>query len=403
MPTQNYDGSWTGDDGQPFDMQSANNDAAYNGRVWGTRTSDGPAPKPGSYDTGGFSPEVVAKLLQQPGVRAGIAYFAAKGERPNLNKIAALDQQVIPGYKNLGSSQVEDHSLRNGLLTGAAIVGGGAALQGLTTGFGAGASAASSTLPSTAINAGLFTAPTSVASGAVPAALAGGTEAGAGAAGATMSSLTDGSFPEEFGQNAVDSEYGTVAGDGLQSGGSLTEKLLASLKDPSKLANIGSLLGSMSSGAKANRVTAAQMLDAYNKDMISAQTARDQDEASSLQKLAQTGYLLNGHGGYTPGTVTEGGKQVTLPDYGFGYTAPSQAQKDGATALQSQLVDRLKPGGTYTPIKPQTDPGTLENIGSYGGTAAGLAGGLLNMFSPASDGPDYSKIGKTIMSYFGSK
>lgn len=192
MPTQNYDGSWTGDDGQPYDMISATNDAHYNARLWGDRTTDGPTPTPGSYDTAGLPPDIVANLLKQPGVRAGIAYFIAQGQRPNLNQVAALDQQIIPGYKNMGNEEVEDHSGRNLGLALAGVAGAGA-FSGLT-GFGSGLAStagggATSTLPSSAIDAGLFTAPSTVASGAVPAALAGGGDALATGAGSTLASM----------------------------------------------------------------------------------------------------------------------------------------------------------------------------------------------------------------------
>lgn len=286
---------------------------------------------------------------------------------------------------------------------GALGIGGG----GAAGGSGAAAGAAAGTLPSSVIGSGFIPA---IEGGTGLAAEAGGTAAAMSSPlldmGMDLPSTTIGSGA----MPGIAGGAGTnVSGPGgllaaMQSGDpTAVQKLMSGMKNPSNLANLGSLLGSMSSGEKANRVSAAQMLDAYNKDMISAQTARDQDESSSLQKLAQTGYILNGHQGYTPGSITLNGQQRQLPDFGAGFTAPTDAQKSGAAALQAQLGPRLAPGGTYTPIKPQTDPGTMENIGSYGATGLGLAGGIMNMFNPQSDSTDYSKIGKTFMSYFGNK
>lgn len=365
MPTQNYDGSWVDDTGQPVDMTSATNDAAYNARVWGDRTTDGPVPTPGTYSTGGFPPEIVAKLLQQPGVRAGIAYFLKKGERPDLNKIAALDQQVIPGYKNLGTQQVEDHSLRNGVLTGAAIVGGGAALQGLTTGFGAAETAA----PAVG-------------------------EAGDAAAEAALAGAADPSVATGTLLSTTSPFSSTIAGAPVATVPTQTSSLaaLGDLSAPggSTLTKVGNLLGDVGKGIGAidtaagnNRLNQEQLGLQANNSNITGQNAYENqvlgvDKANTTKdtQALKNQYLLEKaqHPAVSPFDVTGGVK------YSPAYLA-------SLSALAAKTPNYLAPPAPYVPINPadvqgatNTAPSTLSKIGQALGPALTVAPKIAALF-----------------------
>lgn len=379
MPTPNYDGSITNDDGTVTsveDQTTRNNDAAYNGRVWGDRTTDGPVPKPGTYTTGGFPPDVVAKLLQQPGVRAGIAYFLKKGERPDLNKIAALDQQVIPGYKNLGNQQVEDHSLRNGLLTGAAIIGGGAALQGLTTGFSGAAS-------------GLSGATSPALSGSIAAEAAPETSLLGGTFGAAAPAAT-----EATPLAATLSPFSTVAGaaDAVVPTQASSLAALGDLAAPggSSLSKVGNLLGDVGKGISAvdqangtNRLNQEELgLKANDSNIRGQQAFTDENIGVSKQNATlgnqdlKNQYLLEKtlHPSVGPFNVTGG------PKYSPEYLSSIQA----IAAKHPELLAKPAP---YVPIDPKdvqgatnTAPSTLSKIGSILGPALSVAPKIAALF-----------------------
>lgn len=191
--------------------------------------------------------------------------------------------------------------------------------------------------------------------------------------------------------------------------------LLSSFLNPNNLADLGSMFGSLSSGEKANRLTGANLTQNYDQLKLAEQSGRNQNESDALSKLAVTKYLKEGGSKYKPGQqFSIGGKTYSVPDFGFGPTPASQAQMQGAADLEGQLTDRLKPGGSYTITKPDyLNPGTMENIGSYGGLASGGLGYLGSIMNPqaANGGYDLGKFlntagsvanaGKTILSLFG--
>lgn len=87
-------------------------------------------------------------------------------------------------------------------------------------------------------------------------------------------------------------------------------------------------------------------------------------------------YLTQKTSGYAPATIEMNGVSRTLPNFGTGHFAPSEAQKQGASTLSAQLLDRLKPGGSYMPqdFKGYVNPGKMENAGKFGSLAtAGLS------------------------------
>jgi hypothetical protein len=169
-----------------------------------------------------------------------------------------------------------------------------------------------------------------------------------------------------------------AAGTGMQ-------QLLSALKNKGTngLADLGSTLGAFSSGEKANRVTQGNFTQGYDKLMLDAQAARNATESDAMKKLAQTSYLMNGGSKFT-GTpaLSLNGKTYGSQNLGYGPSAASDAQKAGASSLQSQLQARLSPGGTYTP-QPLSDyakPGAAENVGSYGAVGTSGLGAVLNAF-----------------------
>jgi len=407
MPTQNYDGSWTGDDGLPYDMATQTNNSQYNARIWGDRTMDGPTPKPGTYDTGGLPDDVVASLLQKPGVRAGIAYFISKGERPNLNQVAALDQQIIPGYKNMGNEEVEDHSGRN-LALALAGVGGAGALSGLT-GFGSGLASASADAGAGAAEGAGSTLASMVPEAAAPAAASG---AGAGstlasitpdfiasnapiagsaattaataaapAAGAAMSDMVDG-IPDGYG-STPSSNTGNIY-DYLDNGGvpnnpqmipnqlatgtqsfdapgSTISKVLGRLSNVAP--DLSSSLGSAAQGIQNNRLQTGTLAGQYDNAVQAAQSGATAARAGALKQLAQSNYLLNG--GFKPQSqsIQLNGQTRAIPQIGMAPLPASDAQKAAAANLQNTAQGILAPGGTATPLPFSSygTPGTGES------------------------------------------
>lgn len=173
-----------------------------------------------------------------------------------------------------------------------------------------------------------------------------------------------------------------------------------------KIADVGSTIGAFSQGQKANRLAEGDMRQGFDKMMldreqnmnrlgIDAQDARNTNEADAMQKLQQTSYLMGGGHPFTPPTISLGGIQRQVPNVGFGPTAPSDAEKAGAEALQGQLMGRLSPGGSFTPsqtyqptpVEEYAKPGGLEKATSYLGAGTGIAGMIGNLFGgPAGEG-----------------
>lgn len=179
-----------------------------------------------------------------------------------------------------------------------------------------------------------------------------------------------------------------IWGDGLpesNTGGDIVKKVLAGLKNKTKgstAADLSSVLGAFSSGEKANRVVQGNMTQGYDKLMLDAQGERNKNESDALKKLGQTSYIMDGGSKFKPATFQMNGQTRTAPDLGFGPAPTSEAEKAGASSLQSQLQARLSSGGSYVPqpLDDYAKPGLAENIGSYGGAAVGGIGALLNGF-----------------------
>lgn len=144
------------------------------------------------------------------------------------------------------------------------------------------------------------------------------------------------------------------------------------------LADLSSLFGSASSGAANQQQVKGNFTQNYDKLMLDAQQANQSTQNNALKNLAQTSYLLNGGSHYAPPTIALNGKQVTVPDAGFGPQPASDAQKAGASDLQAQALKYLAPGGTYTPtpLSSYANPSTIGKIGQAGSLITGGLGAL---------------------------
>lgn len=204
---------------------------------------------------------------------------------------------------------------------------------------------------------------------------------------------------------------GYVSGGQQNLGGSFIDQLLG---NPQGWADASSVLGSLSSGEKANRLLKGNFTQNYDRLMMDAQTNRNQNESDALRKLGQTGYITSGGSPFKPPTISLNGQSRTTPDFGYGPQAPSEMEKQGASALQDQLVKRLQPGGSYTPqpLEGYANPGTLENLSSYGGAASGGVGALGSILGypqgQQNSGGNFlsnipwGKVGKSIFDFFGN-
>jgi hypothetical protein len=157
------------------------------------------------------------------------------------------------------------------------------------------------------------------------------------------------------------------------------------LSGQNPLADISSLLGSFSSGQKANRVVEGNFTQGYDRNMLAAQQDRNANESDALSKLAVTNNILNNPGlGAAPKPLSIGGKSYDMSGFGGAPAAPpSQEQKLGASNLQGQLTQRLAPGGSYTPqpLDSYAKPGTSEQIGNWGAVGSGLLGAIPGLAS----------------------
>lgn len=193
-------------------------------------------------------------------------------------------------------------------------------------------------------------------------------------------------------------------------GGFSIEQLLGLIGNQPKensLADLGSVLGAFSQGKKADRVVEGNFQGDYDRMMLdresemnrmglASQAGRNSNESDALRKLQQTAYMKGGGSSFVPPTISLGGQERTAPSFpGIAPRGMSPEEIQGASSLQGQVMDRLKPGGSFTPsntyqpkpVEEYSKPGVMEQIGSYGGVASGILGSLTDFFGPGgSDG-----------------
>jgi hypothetical protein len=165
-------------------------------------------------------------------------------------------------------------------------------------------------------------------------------------------------------------------------------------REATGLADMSSVLGSFSSGKKADRIVegqftgqfdrqAADNWQAYQDMLLKNNADRRLEESDALKKLTQSSYLANGGASQTPNIVSSMGRQMALPTYNFAPKAASPEEMQGASALRQTALDRLQSGPRAIPMPPSqhplegyAKPGTAEKIGSYGAVLTGMLGGL---------------------------
>jgi hypothetical protein len=101
------------------------------------------------------------------------------------------------------------------------------------------------------------------------------------------------------------------------------------------------------------------------QDALQLQRERERrdTETDIFKKLAQTAYLKGGGASEGPTTINYGGQQTTLPSYGFGPRAASDAQKTAATDLETLLLERVR--------APMVNPADERNAFRFVGTDSG--------------------------------
>lgn len=194
--------------------------------------------------------------------------------------------------------------------------------------------------------------------------------------------------PSQWDDYNTDTSLGTPPTSPTSTTGSLLQKLLGGSQPGQNLGDLSKVLGGFSSGEKANRVVQGNFTQAYDRNMLQAQQDRNANESDALKKLYSTNYLKNGGSHFQlPTSLSLGGTSHTVPNLGLGPLPASEAQQQGAKTLESQLLTRLAPGGSYTPrpLSEYANPGLSEQIGNFGALGAGGLGSLANIFGNGSN------------------
>jgi hypothetical protein len=161
-------------------------------------------------------------------------------------------------------------------------------------------------------------------------------------------------------------------------------------------ADIASLLGSFSSGKKADRSVEGnftqnydQMMlgqqNDYNSQMLRAAQDRNANEMDALKKLQITSYLKGGGAQQGPMSIMLSGQKRELPSFNFGPKAASAEEMAGASTLQDTIMSRFGEDGSYVPtnayqptaLDKYAKPGMEEKISSYGGAGVGILSKLM--------------------------
>lgn len=219
--------------------------------------------------------------------------------------------------------------------------------------------------------------------GAAPGAstVAGGTAASGATGGLSMlPNLTGGmsSLVPSIG-TSVGLGTGPIAGGS----GGIMSKLLGHLPGHAEdYANTGRLLESFGNDEQSNRIAKGNFAQGYDQNMLAAQRDKRLQESDAMNKLAASGYVLGGGSKYASPSIQLGGQSRTLPSSGLGPTQVSDAEKQGASTLQAEMLKRMGPNGSYVPqpLDSYATPGKAERVGQYGSAAVAGVGALKNLF-----------------------
>lgn len=156
-----------------------------------------------------------------------------------------------------------------------------------------------------------------------------------------------------------------------------TPRNLAAEDRPQGFADLSSMFGAASGGEKADRALRGQFMQNYDRLALEAQQERRAQESDAMHKLYTSGFILGGGAPSQPATFQLNGKEVTSPVYG-GATGVSDAEKQAATSLQQQMLQRVQPSGSYSPTDPSkyAEPGMMENISKWGAIGTGALGAV---------------------------
>lgn len=170
----------------------------------------------------------------------------------------------------------------------------------------------------------------------------------------------------------------TIKGEAGGGGWKDTIKNLFTGKDSTQnFADIGSTLGAFGQAKASNRKTEGDFMQGYDRLNIGASAENRARESDAMKHLAQTSYIMDGGAKPINRQVNSG----TLPDFGFGPKPSSDAQKQGASTLQTEMLNRLTPEGQIKPTDPSTyvKPSTAENVATYGALGTGIGSVLSSL------------------------
>lgn len=187
------------------------------------------------------------------------------------------------------------------------------------------------------------------------------------------------------------------------------------------LGDVGSVLGSLASDQRTNRVVSGNFQQDYDRMLMDQEQARNNmglqsqsdydrlmlasladkrdSESDALKKLRMGSYLQQGGSDYQPmtGTPALNYKNINIPSMpiaqisGIAPRAASAEERQAGGQMVTDMMSRLQqpayqptkfnPNYDYKPADPSkySKPGIMEKIGSYGGTAAGLLGSIGSM------------------------
>lgn len=154
-------------------------------------------------------------------------------------------------------------------------------------------------------------------------------------------------------------------------------------KGTQDLTDAASTLGSYAGAQANNRTEMANLGQNYDQARLQAQQDQRANESDAMHKLASSGYVLGGGSHYTPPPpLSLGGRSYSIPDLGLGPTPISEAERQGATTLQDQMLKRLQPGGSVQPTDPSkyAHQGFGEKAANTGSLVLGGLGAFRSIF-----------------------
>lgn len=294
------------------------------------------------------------------------AWLATKGV--NVDKGLKIDQAGNINQKN-----------RTGkIMITAALIGGTLATAGALGAF-AGPAVASGAAPSLGVTGGLAAGSFPAIAGTTGAGLAGATGAGIAAGALPMASTLSGvggtaaaGLPSSLAGTTITGSQlaglgGTAATTGTRAGGSLLSKLI----NKDTLGTIADSLGAVAGTQAHNRGAALDAMMEADKMDIAMRKDRREEESDIWKKLNAANYIQAGTPEYKPQYSSSG---EVIPRFDTGLRDISQEDKDVATALEKQLMERLNTIPKARQYDSKMQPGKIETGMNWLGPALKIAG-----------------------------